>query len=108
MSDRSRAPIFLSRRSVSVVLSVAVVSGVLSACKKEEPASCASSPNLLPQEIQQRRALGYADRSPDPQKSCATCQHYLPSSDPTQCGGCALLKGPIHPKGTCTAYLRKT
>ncbi|HEY6878947.1 MAG TPA: high-potential iron-sulfur protein [Polyangiales bacterium] len=55
-----------------------------------------------------RAALQYADKSPQADKHCDICNFYQAASDPAACGGCQLVKGPIHPKGYCTAFAAKT
>lgn len=45
--------------------------------------------------------------SPYPDKICANCQLYVPAESPDQCGGCQLIKGPIHPNGYCTSWVQK-
>jgi hypothetical protein len=51
-----------------------------------------------------RKTLAYVDRTPDPSKPCVKCLQYVPAAEADQCGGCKLMKGPIHPKGYCTAF----
>lgn len=62
---------------------------------------------LSPEDEKIRQALRYTDHSPDPEKLCNGCQQYLPNPD-ADCGGCKLMKGPIHPAGYCTAFAAKT
>lgn len=72
-------------------------------CKRSE--TCPPS-QLAPEDSKLRETLKYTDRSPDPQKLCNGCQQYLPNTD-ADCGGCKLLKGPIHPAGYCTLFSAK-
>jgi len=75
----------------------------LCACKRSEtcpPVALAAADTKL------RETLHYTDRSPDAAKLCNGCQQYLPNTD-ADCGGCKLLKGPIHPAGYCTAFSAK-
>jgi len=74
--------------------------GVLCGCKRNE--TC--PPTQLAAEDEKLRAtLHYTDHSLDPAKLCNGCQQYLPNTD-ADCGGCKLLKGPIHPAGYCAAF----
>jgi len=78
--------------------------GMLSGCKRSEtcpPAQLAADDTKL------RATMHYTDRSPDPAKLCNGCQQYLPNTD-ADCGGCKLLKGPIHPAGYCIAFSAKS
>ncbi len=69
--------------------------------------TCTDVSGLTPEEIQMRESLQYTDRSPYPDKICANCQLYIPAESPNQCGGCQLIKGPIHPDGYCTSWVQK-
>ena len=80
-------------------------------CKRElkPAAACVDTRGLTEAEVQVRSALGYVDRAAEAQKSCAACQQYVAATEDGACGGCHLLKGPIHPLGTCKAFaLRAT
>jgi hypothetical protein len=84
------------------------VAGALAACgKKTEPDSCSDVAGLSDAEKSARAALQYTDRSPQGDKRCELCSLYQPPSDVSQCGGCQIVKGPIHPKGYCTAFVPK-
>jgi len=96
-------------------------STLLSACggqQQQQPAqqdmsgttaefSCMDVSGLTPEEIQMRESLQYTDHSPEPGKYCYNCQLYVPAPGPNQCGGCQLIKGPIHPNGYCTSWVQK-
>jgi hypothetical protein len=99
----------LSRRATLRLLVVApVASSVLAACgKKTEPDSCQDVGALSDAEKTGRTALQYTDKSPQADKLCEKCNFWQPPGDPAQCGGCQLVKGPIHPKGYCTAFAPK-
>lgn len=86
----------------------ASAAGLLAACgKKTEPDSCNDVGGLGDAEKSARSALQYVDRSPQPDKRCEICTLYQPANDVSQCGGCQVVKGPIHPKGYCTAFVPK-
>ncbi len=74
------------------------------ACKKE--LACTDTSGLGPADVQLRTSLGYVDRSPQPEKLCLNCLHYKAAAE-NQCGGCAILKGPVHPKGYCNSWAAK-
>lgn len=77
-----------------------VGTALLVGCKRSETCPPAK---LSPEDAKQREALHYTDHSPDPQKLCNGCQQYLANTD-ADCGACKLLKGPIHPAGSCVAF----
>jgi len=96
------------RATLRLLAAVPVAASVLSACgKKTEPDSCQDVGALSEAEKTGRSALQYTDKSPQGDKRCDNCNFWQPPSDPAQCGGCQLVKGPIHPKGYCTAYAAK-
>lgn len=82
--------------------------GLLAGCgKKTEPDSCTDLMGVSDAEKAARSALQYADKSPHADKHCELCSLYQPVSDVSKCGGCQIVKGPIHPKGYCTAFVAK-
>lgn len=96
------------RRALQVLGATSVFSTVLAACGgKSEPDSCSDVSSLGEAEKTARSALQYVDRSPQPDKQCKGCQLYQPAPEPSQCGGCQVVKGPIHPNGYCTAWAQK-
>lgn len=92
---------FLASGAVGVASITALVA--LSACRKRQ-FSCNSTNGLSPEDVDVRKRLFYSDTSSDPQKTCASCQHYVPAPA-GECGGCKLIKGPIHPQGYCKSYV---
>lgn len=54
-----------------------------------------------------RTTLNYQDRAADPAKTCKACQLYVEATEPGKCGGCQVLKGPIHPMGSCNSWVAK-
>lgn len=75
-------------------------------CDKKE-LSCTDTAGLSAQELQTRSSLGYVDVTPDPAKPCETCQFYVAAA-PDKCGGCSVVKGPIHPRGYCKSWAPKS
>lgn len=52
-----------------------------------------------------RVRLAYVDRSPNPERTCAACTQFL--GEPSGCGSCKLVRGPIHPFGSCKSFAAK-
>ena len=50
-------------------------------------------------------SLHYAEKSPDPAKSCFTCGFY--EGDADKCGTCKIFNGPTNPKGHCDSWAAK-
>ncbi|PVD53013.1 hypothetical protein DC498_06505 [Terrimonas sp.] len=63
---------------------------------------------LTEQDIKNRKALGYVEDTPIPEKTCDSCKLFIPANDIKQCGTCALFKGPVQPGGYCTYWADKT
>jgi hypothetical protein len=93
----------MTRRHLLVVAPAAAL-GFAAACKKSPPASCDDKSSLTPDELATRNSLGYTDRSPDAAQLCIKCRQYVPAPSADACGGCKIMKGPIHPNGTCRAF----
>jgi hypothetical protein len=94
------------RTSLAGLAAVIIAPAALLACGKK-PLSCMDTSALKPDELAMRGTLEYTDQSPDPLKRCDNCQFYKPAAE-NQCGACQLLKGPIHPKGMCKSWVKKT
>jgi hypothetical protein len=56
-----------------------------------------------------RTAFKYQD-TPDGDKMCSNCMHFVPGKTADAPGGCNLLAGDteISPKGYCTAWVKKS
>jgi hypothetical protein len=99
----------LTRRATLQLFGAApIVSVLVAACgKKDAPDSCQDVSALSDAEKTARTALQYTDTSPHPDKVCSGCNLYQPPADASQCGGCQVVKGPIHPRGYCTSWVQK-
>jgi hypothetical protein len=94
----------MTRRSLLTASAAALGLVGASGCKKVGPASCADVSSLTPEERQVRTTLGYVDRTPVPGKPCIKCVQYVPADSSDQCGGCKVMKGPVHPAGYCRVF----
>jgi len=94
----------LLRRAAGVAL---VISGVGCRRKTVAPFACTESHGLSPDDAQARKTLGYAEPATDAARTCAACQQFVPAPDGETCGACKVLKGPIHPHGTCKVFAVK-
>ena len=110
--SESREQVLITRRTLlrrSLTLSVGVAAAaVLGAACKGTPKElvCTDTVGLPPVDIQTRKALEYVDKSPDPQKACASCAQYV-GAPVGSCAGCKMFKGPVNPKGYCKAWASK-
>ena len=92
-------------RHLAVLSLSAVVPAGLVGCSKKT--TCTDVTGLSTDEINQRNNIAaYVDLAPDPSKKCALCVQYVPGA-PNACGGCKVVKGPIHPDGTCKLFVAK-
>lgn len=69
--------------------------------------SCTDTSGLSESAIKMREQQEYVDKSPNEDKNCSNCQLYQPAEKEGTCGGCASLKGPIHPDGYCNLWVKK-
>lgn len=115
---------FVKKAGLFSLASVAVV--CLPACTKDEREEIASKPhsaisaargaadpcndtlNLAPEEQVTRTTFKYQPVAKDPTKLCVTCNFWIPDPKNGLCGGCTLVKGPIHPKASCMSWAEKT
>ena len=78
----------------------------LSACTTPK-FRCGNVSGLSEGDLELRSALEYQDGSPHgEQQSCSNCAFYKVGKE-NQCGGCTLVKGPIHPLGYCNSWAAK-
>lgn len=73
---------------------------------EQKALDCTDVSGLTEAEKTTRQSLAYVDQSPNPAKLCANCNLFLPASD-GGCGGCTVVKGPIHPNGYCNSWVQK-
>lgn len=55
---------------------------------------------------QTRQTVHYVDAAPEGAGRCADCKFWL-GAEPDACGRCHLVRGPIHPDGSCSIFRRK-
>ena len=98
----------LRRSAAAGSLASLAVFGI-GACGKDKhvSVSCEDTTGLPPDAVALRTspAVAYADRSTDPVKTCARCQHFLPAPSEAACGACKVLKGPISAQGSCRLFV---
>ena len=104
-NDRSSRRDFLrSTLAASALLPAAALLGCgkkLAVCNTpEQLVSLSESDRTM------RNGVKYVDAAPDAAKNCANCLQFQPAA-PDACGGCKVVKGPIHPKGWCTIWVQK-
>ncbi|MEZ4265744.1 MAG: high-potential iron-sulfur protein [Myxococcota bacterium] len=81
----------------------------LSACGKSgAPAAaaftCTDTTGLSEAEMGARMEAEYSDTSKVAGKNCENCALYNKAASADVCGGCKVVKGPIHPKGYCKLW----
>lgn len=75
-------------------------------CTSKPTLVCTDTAGLSAEEVTMRTNTKYVDVSQFPDKKCVGCMHYVAGA-PDACGGCKVVKGPIHPNGYCTLYAAK-
>ena len=88
---------------------MALALGGAAACSKKEraPFSCMETAGLAPDEASARATLAYAEPAADKARTCASCQQFVVAASDGACGTCKVLKGPVHPDGTCKVFTAK-
>lgn len=116
MKDKINRREFLEKISLLGIGAIGA-SALLNACgKKEETAPrspgqaakadpCADLSGLTADEKQFRVTFQYVAESPYPDKLCDNCGFWIAPTGGAPCGGCKVIKGPIHPKGYCTSWV---
>jgi len=80
-------------------------SGQQTASKTTEAADpCTHTTGLTEADLQMRKSLKYVAASTEEGKNCANCKFFQADQFGEKCGGCQLLKGPVHPEGNCTSW----
>lgn len=76
--------------------------------KTEQPAAtgCTDVSGLSDGDKKAREGLKYVDVTTIAEKNCANCQLYVAAAAGASCGTCKVVKGPIAPKGYCTAWAK--
>ena len=90
-------------RRVFLTGSAALALSLLGCGKK--PLECSGEAELPESARNARKSAGYIDRSPDLKRACKECQQWE-ALGTDRCGSCKLLRGPIHPAGTCRLFAR--
>ncbi len=72
--------------------------------KKTEALACDDVSKLTEAEKKTRTALKYVESTSDG-KTCESCTLYVDNG--SGCGGCKIMKGSVHPKGSCASYSKK-
>ena len=65
---------------------------------------CSDLSELTEAEVQAREELDYVSDSPHPDQVCENCQFWIVPEAGQECGGCVVIKGPVHPKGFCNSW----
>ena len=74
---------------------------------KEAANPCNDLSQLTPDERITRTTFKYQPVAKDPTKLCVTCNFWTSDPKGGLCGGCTLVKGPIHPKASCMSWAAK-
>ncbi|MEZ4702336.1 MAG: hypothetical protein R2834_18535 [Rhodothermales bacterium] len=93
-----------SRRGFLLSLAACVA---LPACGDAEPPPsdpCMDVRSLSDPDRATRTTTNYVAESPFKDMKCDTCQFWLRPAEGAPCGGCVIVKGPIHPGGHCTSW----
>ena len=75
----------------------------------QKPAAdpCADLSGISETDLKMRETLSYVSVSTEPDKNCENCKFWQPPAAGEPCGGCTLVKGPIHAGGYCTSWFER-
>lgn len=79
----------------------------ISSCNQAKPFSCIDVSALNPNQIRVRETLEYRDKAAKPELACDLCVQYIFPASREGCGGCKVMPGPTHPKGSCKVFAKK-
>jgi uncharacterized paraquat-inducible protein A len=69
--------------------------------------SCVESAGLAADDASVRATLAYMEPAVDKTRVCASCQQFIAPPTEGSCGTCKVLKGPVHPNGSCKVFTAK-
>ncbi|GAB3939146.1 high-potential iron-sulfur protein [Larkinella terrae] len=72
--------------------------------KKPVANPCEDYSEVSEGDLKKRKELGYVTKSPVPEKTCNSCNLWLPPAPGKECGGCMLFKGPVYANAHCTYW----
>jgi hypothetical protein len=102
--SKASLPILSRRAFVATLTTFSGVAAV--ACKKKTAEfACTEVSALTETDRALRVTLVYVERSPNPEKECTRCVQYLEAEQ--GCGSCKIMRGPVHPQGTCKSFAAK-
>lgn len=102
-SEKVSRRVFLS---VISTVGAAAAAGLAVGCSKPKEFTCTDVSSLKDDEKKVRESVKYTDKSQEPGKKCGNCLQYTKAPADGQCGGCKVVKGPIHPEGYCTLWAK--
>ncbi|HVU01873.1 MAG TPA: hypothetical protein VHE30_08980 [Polyangiaceae bacterium] len=93
-----------SRRRFLLSSLAVLGAGEIGACKNREASgfACTDLGGLPEADVAARTAMAYVERAPDGARECGRCVQFMGTYD--GCGACKVIRGPIHPKGTCKIF----
>lgn len=68
---------------------------------------CNDLSTLTKDQLVTRETFKYETKASDATKLCQSCNFWQPSTKGEPCGTCTLVKGPIHPLGSCMSWVEK-
>ena len=74
---------------------------------KKQADPCTDVSGLSKADLKNRQNLKYEGKTTFPGKDCSNCQFYIAPHGGGSCGTCQVVKGPINPKGHCSAWVAK-
>lgn len=103
MSEKKSSRREMLERTVVLTVAAGLPLGLL-ACGGGE-LRCNDESSLSTADRDARRASGYTERASDATRACTGCNFY--TATPNACGSCVVVRGPIHPAGSCNLFVAR-
>lgn len=95
------------RRVLLWLLRAGPCAWLLAACARSAPKRCDDLRGLSDAAQMGRALQQYTDRAWSPEQRCELCDFWQAAPEVSRCGACRVVPGPIHPKGSCVAFVAK-
>jgi hypothetical protein len=95
------------RQLLRLTMTVSAAAAGVAACKgAPKELVCSDTTGLAVADVQLRKAVAYVDKSANPEKTCLSCEQFVVGPE-GRCATCKVVKGGVHPQGTCNVWQAK-
>ncbi len=105
MSEKGLSRRELIKRGVVLSVVASAPAALFTGCGSGE-LRCNDESALSTAERDARHGAGYAERAADRARACSGCNFYQ-AAGANACGSCTVVRGPIHPEGSCNLFVAR-